>query len=77
MSLVEFGHSGDYIVDELGYLIGVVHYSVHYRATTNNETVYNEVVKNLPWRDTRQEAQADLDKVAREHNWQHYEVESK
>jgi len=69
----EFGNPGDYVVDGHGNLIGVVHYSVHYRATTNNETVYNEVVKSLPWRDTREEAQADLDAVAQKHGWQHYE----
>jgi len=70
----ELGSPGDYIVDEHGYLIGVVHYSVHYRATTNNEAVYNEVVIKLPWRNTREEAQADLDKVAQEHGWQHYKA---
>lgn len=40
----------------------------YFRASTNNEEVYWLIVRELPWRRVRDEAQADLDKFAVTHD---------
>ena len=53
-----------YVTPSGQYLVRVVRYSKQYRASTNDSEFYIKHLYGLPYRNTEEEAQHDLDSLA-------------
>lgn len=52
------------------FWIRVQKWGDHFRAGTNEDKTYLEFINHLKYRDTFEEAQNDLDNLAKEQNWE-------
>jgi len=52
------------------FWIRIQKYGSHFRASTNEDKTYLKFLDNLNYKDTQEEAQDDLDSLAKEQGWE-------